>query len=77
VTDDVARAGVAGTHSEFIALNNAIKAREALTGVAVTADDLADFVIVNRGLVGPFAGQNMPPPCYNCSILIRGTTMGQ
>jgi RHS repeat-associated protein len=77
ITDAVERAGVAGTHSEIVALNKAIKAREALTGVSVTERDLADFVYVNRNLQGPFAGQCVPPPCYNCSYLIRGTTAGQ
>ena len=77
LTNEMERAGVAGTHSEIIALNKAIKAREAFTGVSVTVRDLPDFVFVNRSLQGEFCGQTVPPPCYNCSYLIQGTTAGQ
>lgn len=74
--DKINRAGEPGTHSEIIALNKALKAREAL-GHAVSEADLADFVYANRGLTGKLAGQTVPPPCYNCRILLQGTVAGQ
>ena len=48
----MARAGVAGTHSEIVGLNKLINARELATGVAVTEKDLSEFVYVNRSLQG-------------------------
>lgn len=67
------RAGVAGSHSEIFALNNALLAREA-AGEAVTEANLSEFLLHNRALRGPRAGTGKPPRCGNCNPLTDGVT---
>jgi hypothetical protein len=76
ITEEQLRAGVAGAHSEIVALNNAVRAREAALGVSISEQDLGSFLVHNRELTSsatsPDFGQGVPPPCVNCSYLIRG-----
>jgi RHS repeat-associated protein len=66
------KAGAVGTHSEVIALNNALKAREMRLGRQLTEADLSGFLLHNRSLRGPNAGSLVPPRCVNCSSITRG-----
>jgi hypothetical protein len=67
--------GVPGAHSEIHALNQAIKARERITGVPVTEKDLSDFLLHNRSLRGKTKGIGVPPRCTNCVVLTYGITV--
>ncbi len=58
-----------GTHSEIIAIDKALKTREA-AGIKVTEDDLADFVLYNETLYRNKTGS--VPCCANCTKLIDG-----
>jgi hypothetical protein len=66
------KAAVPGTHSEIIALNNALKAKELRLGRPLTEADLNSFILHNRSLIGPHEGSLVPPPCVNCSSLTGG-----
>lgn len=67
-----ARAGIPGSHSEISALDQAIKAREARTGITVTASDLPDFLLHNRSLIGERRVIGIPPRCANCAAITNG-----
>jgi len=69
------RAGIPGTHSEIVALNDALNAREAATGVPVTEDDLGSFLLSNRSLIGQTRVVGIPPRCANCFSLTNGVTV--
>jgi hypothetical protein len=56
----------AGSHSEIIAVDKALKAREA-SGFKVTEADLKDFQIHNEWLKGK---ANTAPMCQNCDYLL-------
>ena len=77
LADKIKRAGTPAAHAEVIALAKAINAREAATGVAVTEQQLGEFMFANRGLEGALRGQSVPPPCYFCEYLIQGTKAAQ
>jgi hypothetical protein len=59
----------AGSHSEIIAVDKALKAREA-SGFKVTEADLKDFQIHNEWLKGK---ANTAPMCQNCDYLLPET----
>lgn len=69
------RAGIPGSHSEVVALDQAIKAREAVTGRAMTQAEFGEFLVSNRTLIGQRRGVGVPPPCANCAAIIEGTTL--
>jgi hypothetical protein len=64
-----AQAGVAGSHSEIVALNKALYAREAALGRPVTEAELGEFVIHNKSL-WPSRPEGVPPPCVNCANIL-------
>lgn len=66
------RAGIPGTHSEIIALDQAIKAREARLGRDLTIADLSDFILHNRSLIGARRVVGVPPRCPVCEVLTDG-----
>ena len=69
---DLSKAGQPGTHSEIMALDKAIKAREAVTGKPVTDAELSDFMLHNRSLVPKTLGEGVPPRCANCWHITKG-----
>ena len=63
-------AGEPGTHSEIVALDQALKAREALLGREVTEAELHEFWFHNRSLwSNPKRRGNIPPRCANCAVI--------
>lgn len=66
-------ASVPGTHSEIIALNKAILAREEATGMAFTAKELNSLMVYNRSLSGGRIGSS-PPACFNCDAISSGAS---
>ncbi|RZK33438.1 MAG: hypothetical protein EOO61_15310, partial [Hymenobacter sp.] len=60
---DLTKAGEPGTHSEIMALDKALKAREVYTGQPATEADLGDFMLHNRSLVSKTLGEGVPPRC--------------
>jgi len=75
---DVARAGTAGSHSEIVALDKALKAREVLTGKAVGESELSSFLLHNRNLInakGLPAPTGVPPRCVGCFNITEGVTV--
>ncbi|MET3132253.1 hypothetical protein AAKU55_002525 [Oxalobacteraceae bacterium GrIS 1.11] len=66
------RAGIPGSHSEISALDQAIKAREALTGIPVVDSDLSNFLLHNRALIGERSIIGIPPRCANCAAITNG-----
>ncbi len=60
------KAGIPGAHSEIVALNKALYAREAALGRVATESDLSEFVLHNRSLRGTTKIEGVPPPCDNC-----------
>jgi len=69
------RAGVPGSHSEIVALNQALKARELSTGIPMSAGGLSEFLMTNRSLIGTRSVIGIPPRCLNCVALTDGVTM--
>jgi hypothetical protein len=65
-----ARAGVPGAHSEIVALNRALYAREAAFGRPVEPRELSEFVLHNRSLLGAKKVDGIPPPCPNCEAVL-------
>ena len=66
------RAGVPGSHSEIMALDQAIKAREARLGITATETDISDFLLHNRSLIGERRAIGIPPRCANCAAITDG-----
>jgi RHS repeat-associated protein len=66
------RAGIPGSHSEIVALDQAIKARELRLGIPVTEDMLPDFLLSNRALIGERRIVGVPPRCANCAAITNG-----
>lgn len=66
------RAGIPGSHSEISALDQAIRARELLTGVPVVESDLSSFFLHNRALIGERRVIGIPPRCANCAAITNG-----
>lgn len=64
------RAGEPGSHSEIVALNQALFEREAALGRPVQPQELSEFVLHNRSLRGPRKLEGVPPPCPNCEAII-------
>ncbi|MBO0358413.1 DUF4280 domain-containing protein [Hymenobacter sp. BT186] len=64
-------AGTPGAHSEVVALDKTLKAREAYTGRPATEADLADFHLHNRSTMNATAGQPMNR-CDNCRNITDG-----
>jgi hypothetical protein len=71
----VLTAGTPGYHSEVYALDSALKAREATSGIAATIEDLKDFLLHNTALKGKQAGIGVPPRCFNCNPLTQGVSL--
>ena len=69
---DLLRAGEPGTHSEVVALDKAIKAREAVTGRHMQEAELKDFLLHNRSLRPNSLGEGVPPRCAHCWHLTDG-----
>ncbi|HYO58231.1 YwqJ-related putative deaminase [Archangium sp.] len=65
-----ARAGKPGSHSEIVALNRALYAREAALGRPVEPQELSEFVLHNRSLRGATKVEGIPPPCPNCEAIL-------
>jgi predicted nuclease with TOPRIM domain len=66
----ITHAGKAGTHSEFVALDQAIKAREKATGRPATVQDLKELAMSHQATEGHAAGS-----CFNCThIASQGGT---
>ena len=63
--------GRGGAHSEIVALDKAIKAREAATGKPVTEADLASFDLHNRHM----PNNNPMHRCPNCSQITNGVNV--
>ena len=59
----------AGAHSEVVALDKALKAREAATGKRVTAADLNEILLHNRNMPKT---QIQMDRCPNCSVITNG-----
>ena len=74
MTINLLKAGEPGTHSEIIALNNALKAKEARLQRSLTAADLDSLLVNNRSLNTAASVDFVPHPCSNCCPIIRGTT---
>lgn len=66
------RAGIPGSHSEIVALDQAIKARELWQGFPVTESSLSDFLLSNRTLIGERRVIGIPPRCPNCAVITNG-----
>jgi hypothetical protein len=70
--DDINRAAIAGSHSEIVAIDKALKAR----GAGATEADLADFIIHNKQLGGQVDNigipKGCPPRCAHCWFLSDG-----
>lgn len=64
------RAGVPGAHSEIVALNRALYEREAAFGRPVEPQELSEFVLHNRSLLGAKKVEGIPPPCPNCEAIL-------
>lgn len=58
-----------GTHSEIVAIDQALKAREA-AGMKVSEEDLKDFVLYNETLYKNRTGS--VPCCANCTAMTDG-----
>jgi hypothetical protein len=71
-SDDLLRAGVPGSHSEIIALDKAIKARESTTRQSMHESELSEFLLHNRSLMKKTLGQGVPPRCINCWHITEG-----
>jgi RHS repeat-associated protein len=64
------RAGIPGSHSEIVALNNALYARQAALGrFVIDPEELSGFVVHNASLVrsNPLG---VPGPCLNCQGIL-------
>jgi len=70
MTEKMAKAAQAGTHSEVVALNNAIRARIA-SGIGFSEGRLGEFMLRNRTLLDT-ARFRIPEPCFNCRPITRG-----
>lgn len=68
------RGGVAGSHAEINALNEALSAREAVTGQPVIEADLDGFLIDNVWLRGTRIGTSAPR-CAACRSITRGVSV--
>ncbi len=66
------RDGTVGAHSEVVALDTAIKAREAVTGVPVKEADLGSFQLHNRSMMNAHPTAPMDR-CTNCRAISAGT----
>lgn len=64
------KAGVPGSHSELVALNKALRAREACLGRPAVDEDLAELFLNNVHLKGSLKGVGTPPYCPNCEGLV-------
>lgn len=64
------RAGEPGAHSEVVALNRALYEREAVQGRSVEPQQLSEFVLHNRSLLGTKKIEGIPPPCPNCEAIL-------
>ncbi|HEX8325915.1 MAG TPA: PAAR-like protein [Hymenobacter sp.] len=64
-------AGTPGAHSEVVALDKTLKAREAHTGRPVTEADLSELHLHNRSTMNATAGQPMNR-CDNCRNITHG-----
>jgi hypothetical protein len=64
------RAGPPGAHSEIIALNRALHAREALVGRPIEPKELSEFVLHNRSMLRAKKIEGVPPPCANCEAIL-------
>ena len=64
------RAGEPGTHSEIVALNRALHEREAVQGRPIDPQQLSEFVLHNRSLLGAKKIEGIPPPCPNCEAIL-------
>jgi len=61
-----------GAHSEVVALDKAIKAREVITGVPVREADLGSFQLHNRSMMNAHPATPMDR-CSNCQAISAGT----
>ena len=64
-------AGTPGAHSEVVALDKTLKAREAHTGRPATEADLSELHLHNRSTMNATAGQPMNR-CDNCRNITHG-----
>lgn len=64
------RAGIPGAHSELVALNQALYEREAALGRPVEPQELSEFLLHNRSLLGLKKIEGIPPPCPNCEAIL-------
>lgn len=69
----VDRAGVEGSHSELVALDQALKARERSLGRPATEADLKSFLLTNKSLDSRNA-EGAPYRCLHCWNLTDGVT---
>ena len=69
------RAGIPGSHSEIVALDQAIKARELRLGIQVGETDLPSFLLHNRSLIGEKRVIGIPPRCGNCAVITNGVNV--
>jgi hypothetical protein len=66
-----ATAGTPGAHSEVVALDKMLKAREAYTGQPATEADVSELYLHNRSTMNATAGQPMNR-CDNCRNITNG-----
>jgi len=74
--DDIARAGLPGSHSEIMALDKTLKAMEQKMGKelsdAKVSDLLPNLLLHNRSLNNP---NGVPPRCVNCFNITEGISV--
>ena len=74
ITTPSPRAGTPGAHSEVVALDKAIKARELMTGQKVTEADLSTFKLHNQSMMNAHPASRMNR-CDNCAVITDGVTV--
>lgn len=65
------KAGTIGAHSEVVALDRALKARELTLNKPVLEEEFPSFYIHNRSTMAASAGQPMNR-CDNCIVITKG-----
>jgi hypothetical protein len=66
--------GTSGAHSEVVALDRALKAREEVTGKFVSESELSELKLHNRSMTNNRPNETMHR-CNNCRHITNGTNM--
>lgn len=74
--DDIARAGLPGSHSEIVAIDKTLKAIEKKLGKELSDSEVSELLpqllLHNRSLKNP---DGVPPRCVNCFNITEGITV--